>query len=94
MKKWKNIVQSSTVGLSAAGISSALGVSHTVTTTYSVGITIPANNSLYSKLAFYSDFYKRYVKLNTYAHNGTLYKTEHTYHYAPLKDTYLVVAYQ
>lgn len=85
---------SSTVGLSAAGISSALGLSHTVTTTYSVAITIPADSSRFSKLAFYSDYNKRYVKISTFNHDGVLYKTEYTYYYQPLKNTYLAVAYQ
>lgn len=85
---------STTIGLSAAGISAGLGIANTVTTTYSVAITIPADNTRYSKLAFYSDYNKRYVKVSTFNHDGMLYKTEYTYHYAPRKDTYLAVAYQ
>lgn len=49
---------SSNVGVTAKGISNSLGVSNSVTTTYSVAITIPASNSKYSKLAFYSDYNK------------------------------------
>lgn len=85
---------SSDVGVSASGISSSLGVSNTVTTTYSVAITIPANSSKYSKLAFYSDYNKRYVRVRLYNTQGMLYSDKNTYHYAPSKNTYLQVVYQ
>lgn len=66
-----------------------------MTTTYSVGITIPANKSKFSKLAYYSDYNKRHVKVITHYY-GPIYRniTEYTDHYAPRKDTYLQVVYQ
>ncbi|BCE07844.1 MULTISPECIES: hypothetical protein [Bacillus] len=84
---------SSNVGISAKGISSQLGVSNTVTTSYSVAITIPANSKKYSKLAFYSDYNKRYVRVRNYLGNS-LISTKYAYHYAPRKDTYLQVIYK
>ncbi|MBK5497383.1 MULTISPECIES: hypothetical protein [unclassified Peribacillus] len=85
---------SSDAGASAGGISSSLGVSNSVTTTYSVAITIPADKKKFSKLAFYSDFNKRYVRVLLYNFNGILYSDKKTNHYAPRKDTYLQVVYQ
>lgn len=85
---------SSTVGISASGISSSLGISNTVTTTYTTAISVPADSSRYSKLAYYSDFNRRYLKIRTFNYQGVLYKTEYTYHYQPLSNTYLSVAYQ
>ncbi|WP_377887302.1 hypothetical protein [Alkalihalobacillus sp. R86527] len=83
----------SDAGLSAGGISSKLGVSSSVTTSYSVAATIPADSKRLSKLAFYSDYNKRYVKVSTYI-SGKLYSSKNTYHYAPRKDTYLLAAYK
>lgn len=85
---------SSSVGMTAGAISNSLGVSNSVTTTYSVAITIPANNSRFSKLAFYSDFDERYVRVRLWNTQGILYSDKNTYHYAPRKDTYLQVVYQ
>ncbi len=76
---------SSDAGASAAGISSSLGVSNSVTTTYSVAITIPADKKKFSKLAFYSDFNKRYVRVLLYNFNGIKYSDKKTNHYAHVK---------
>ncbi|TXL61643.1 hypothetical protein FHP05_13215 [Cerasibacillus terrae] len=82
---------SANVGLSAKSVSSSIGVSNTVTTTYSVAISIPANKKSLSKLAFYSDYNRRLIttKLNVYPHT-----VKKGYHYAPRKDTYLQVVYK
>ncbi|HZH61004.1 MAG TPA: hypothetical protein VEY70_15870 [Metabacillus sp.] len=85
---------SADVGISSGEVSSSIGVSNTVTTTYSVAITIPADSSRYSKLAFYSDYNKRYVRVRLYNTQGLLYSDKYAYHYAPRKDTYLQVVYQ
>lgn len=84
---------SANVGLSSKAISSQLGVSNTVTTSYSVAISIPANPKRLNKLAFYADYNRRYVRVRKYM-GTTLLSTDHTYHYAPRKDTYLQVVYQ
>ncbi|MFO8234965.1 MAG: hypothetical protein R6U04_06155 [Bacteroidales bacterium] len=84
---------SANVGLSAKAISSQLGVSNTVTSSYGVAISIPANSSRLSKLAFFADYNRRYVRVRKYM-GTTLLSTDHTYHYAPRKDTYLQVVYQ
>ncbi|WP_430789218.1 hypothetical protein VBD025_03150 [Virgibacillus flavescens] len=84
---------SANVGVSSKTVSSSLGVSNTVTTSYSVSISIPANSSYYSKLAFYSDYNKRYIKVGQYT-GGKLLSTKYANHYAPRKDTYLQVVYQ
>lgn len=81
------------VGITATGISAQLGVSNTVTTSYSVAITIPASSASFSKLAFYSKYNKRYVRVKSYI-SGVYSSTKYTNHYAPHKDTYLQVVYQ
>ncbi|KGA98195.1 hypothetical protein AJ85_06265 [Alkalihalobacillus alcalophilus ATCC 27647 = CGMCC 1.3604] len=79
---------SASVGESASAISGTLNVAKSVTTSYSVGITLPANSSRFSKLGFYSDYDRRQIEVTKI---GT---TKKAYHYAPRKDTYLQVAYQ
>lgn len=93
----KSLSASSTIsnelGLSASSISNKIGVSNTVTTSYSVGITIPASSSRFSKLGFYSGYNSRYVKVDKKV-LGVTASTKYGYHYAPTKDTYLQVVYQ
>lgn len=84
---------SNDVGLNAKGISSKLGVSKTVSTQYSVSIKIPANSSKFSKLAFYSDYNKRHVRVKKYS-DDYLLSNKTGYHYAPRVDTYLQVVYK
>lgn len=84
---------SADVGVSAKEISAKLGVAKSVTTTYSIAISIPANSKKFSKLGFYSDYNKRYVKVQRYM-DGKLLSTKYTNHYAPRKDTYLQVVYK
>lgn len=84
---------SADVGVSTKEISAKLGVAKSVTTTYSIAISIPANSKKFSKLAFYSDYNKRYVKVQRYM-DGKLLSTKYTNHYAPRKDTYLQVVYK
>lgn len=84
---------SADVGVSAKEISAKLGVAKSVTTTYSIAISIPANSKKFSKLGFYSDYNKRYVKVQIYM-DGKLLSTKYTNHYAPRKDTYLQVVYK
>lgn len=79
---------------SAKVISSKIGVSNSVSTSYSVAITIPANSSRFSKLAFYSDFDRRYVKVWHTMGWSNPFSITYGYHYAPTKDTYLQVVYQ
>lgn len=87
--------RSSEVGLSAKSIAAKLGVSNTVTTSYSVAVTIPANKLKFSKLGFYSDFNKRRLrvrKINEFT--AGVESDKKTDHFAPRKDTYLQVVYQ
>lgn len=84
---------SSNVGVSSKTVSASLGVSNTVTTSFSVSISIPANQYKFSKLAFYSDYNKRYIKAQEYR-ASKLISTKYAYHYAPRRDTYLQVVYQ
>lgn len=84
---------STDVGASAKVISSKLGVSNTVSTSYSVAITIPASSTKFSKLAFYSDFNKRHVKVWD-SIGPAVFNIKYGDHYAPTKDTYLQVVYQ
>lgn len=84
---------SADVGVSAKEISAKLGVAKSVTATYSIAISIPANSKKFSKLGFYSDYNKRYVKVQRYM-DGKLLSTKYTNHYAPRKDTYLQVVYK
>lgn len=85
---------SSTVGITSGSISSSLGVSNSITTTYSTAITIPANSNRFSKLAFYSDFNKRNIRVRIWNTQGILYSDKKADHFAPRKDTYLQVVYQ
>lgn len=82
---------SSDIGVTSSGVSSSLGVSNTVKTTYGVTVSIPANKSKLSKLGFYSDFNRRLIttQFSSYPHT-----VKSAYHYAPLKDTYLQVVYK
>lgn len=83
---------STETGLSAKAISSQIGVSNTVSTSYSVTISIPADSKRFSKLAFYADYNRRYVKVEKRKQKEVL-STKYAYHYAPTKDTYLQVVY-
>ncbi|KMK91846.1 hypothetical protein [Rossellomorea marisflavi] len=83
---------SADLNLSAKDISSKLGVSATKTTTYSTTVSIPANKSKLSKLAFYSDFDKRNVTVTRKI--GKVNSTKRGDHYSPRKDTYLLVSYK
>ncbi|MGC3792155.1 hypothetical protein ABFY54_30315 [Priestia megaterium] len=85
---------SSSVGISAGAISSSLGISNSITTSFNVGMTLPASKSKYSKLAFYGDYNQRYVRVRLYNTQGLLYSDKKTYHDAPRKDTYLQVVYK
>ncbi len=74
-------------------IKSALSLSTTRTTTYSVAITIPADTTKFSKLGFASDFFRQnyyYEKIV----DGTVVATETSYIKTPTVDTYLIVYYQ
>lgn len=94
----KNQTTTSTISgdlsASAKVISGKLGVSNSVSTSFAVAITIPANSSKFSKLGFYSDFNRRYVKVWHTMGWSDPFNVTHGYHYAPTKDTYLQVVYQ
>ncbi|GAE94033.1 hypothetical protein JCM21714_3162 [Gracilibacillus boraciitolerans JCM 21714] len=83
---------STDVGLNAKDISAKLGVSHTVSSSYGTTVSIPASKSKLSKLAFYGDYNKRGVTVTKRVGTTTSKKTGT--HYAPRKDTYLLVAYK
>lgn len=84
---------STELGISAMDISTKLGVARSVTSTYSVEMTIPASSSKASKLAYRVDFDKRYVKVDEYL-GSTLVRTRQGNHFSPREDTYLMVVYQ
>lgn len=77
-----------------------LGITYSRTTTYSVAITIPANSSKFSKLAFGSDYEDTPVKVEEWAgavYGGQVYnsllETQYGTISEPQEDTYLYVKY-
>lgn len=77
----------------ANGVATSLGLSTSRTTSYSVGITINADSSRFSKLAFCSDFFRQYYTYKMTV-NGAVTKTSNDSIKTPMKDTYLIVYYQ
>lgn len=77
-----------------------LGLSKSRTTTYSTTITIPADSSKYSKLAFGSDYFRQfyYVDRQYLDDAGNLVNTYYQYDsgsvFTPTETTYLYVVYQ
>lgn len=84
------------VGMSAAGASSNIGVSASVTKSYSITVNIAASSGKYSKLGLASNYNRYYVKSANHL-NGKLLpgaKWTYGYLYSPTRDQYLVVYYQ
>lgn len=74
-------------------VRTSLNLSQSRTTTYSVGITIQASSSKFSKLGFASDYYNQnyyYAKIV----DNIIVATETGYIRTPKVDTYLIVYYQ
>lgn len=84
---------SASVSLTAKEVSAQLGVTNSYTTVYDVVAVIPADSKRLNKLAFYSDYNKRYIKVVTTMAGATV-STEYADHFAPLKDSYVLVAYK
>ncbi|MFK3677088.1 hypothetical protein ACI2IP_05120 [Microbacterium sp. NPDC090218] len=84
------------VGMSAAGASGNIGVSASMTKSYSITVNIAASSSKYSKLGLASNFNRYYVKSTYYQNGKQLAGSAWTYGYlySPTKDQYLVVYYQ
>ncbi|MEU4013945.1 hypothetical protein AB0E56_01650 [Microbacterium sp. NPDC028030] len=86
----------SSVGMSAAGASSNIGVSASVTKSYSITVNIAASSTRYSKLGLASNFNRYYVK-SAYFQDGKQLagsSWSYGYLYAPTKDQFLIVYYQ
>ncbi|MNW51058.1 hypothetical protein D3C74_285300 [compost metagenome] len=77
----------------ASKVKSTLGLSTSRTTTYGVGVNIPANSSKYSKLGFASDIFNQFYYW-TKTVDGTLVASERGNIKTPLQETYLIVYYQ
>lgn len=91
-----NATIDASVGISAAGASSNIGVSASATRSYSITVNIAASSSKYSKLGLASNFNRYYVK-STYYQNGMQLPGSawtYGYLYSPTNDQYLVVYYQ
>lgn len=84
------------VGMSAAGASGNLGVSSSMTKTYSITVNIAASSNKYSKLGLASNFNRYYVKSTVYQNGKQLAGAAWTYGYlySPTKDQYLIVYYK
>jgi hypothetical protein len=83
-------------------VKAQLGLAGGFTTTYSVAISVPADPTRYSKLAFASDYWQQYI---SYVRTVTYYTTYggygsyseprvHTTYQEPTENTYLQVIYQ
>lgn len=84
------------MGVTASGASSNIGVSASVTKTYSITVNIAASSSKYSKLGLASDYNRYYVK-SAYHQNGKPVSGatwKYGYLSSPTKNQYLVVYYQ
>lgn len=84
------------LGMSAAGASSNIGVSASVTKSYDITVNIAASSSKYSKLGLASNYNRYYVK-SAMHQNGKLVSGatwKYGYLYSPTKDQFLVVYYQ
>lgn len=74
-------------------VKTKLGLSASRTTTYGVGVTIPADSSKYSKLSFKSDFFVQNYKYSMVV-NGVTTRTDTGSVKSPTVNSYLVVDYQ
>lgn len=84
------------LGVTAAGASSNIGVSASMTKSYSITVNIAASSSKYSKLGLASNYNRYYVK-SAYHQNGKPVAGAtwtFGYLYSPTKDQFLVVYYQ
>ncbi|MGV8911672.1 MAG: hypothetical protein ACOH14_03570 [Rhodoglobus sp.] len=84
------------LGVSATSASSNIGVSASVTKTYSITVNIAASSTRYSKLGLASNFNRYYVKSGTFQNGEMVAGTSWKYGYlhAPTRDQYLIVYYQ
>lgn len=84
------------LGVSAAGASSNIGVSGSVTKSYSITINIAASSSKYSKLGLASNYNRYYVKSAWHQNGKPVAGATWTYGYlySPTRDQFLVVYYQ
>lgn len=83
------------LGMSAAGASGDIGVSASVTKSYSITVNIAASSRKYSKLGLASNFHRYYVKSATFQNGKRLPSSRwrYGYLYSPTRDQYLVVYY-
>lgn len=85
---------SASIGVSASGVSSTIGVTSSTTQSWGVSVTIPATKTRYSKLALRSDYNRYYVKSRTVV-GGKAGAWKYAYLYSPVKGRqYLMVKYQ
>lgn len=91
-----NATIDASVGVSAAGASSNIGVAASATRSYSITVNIAASSNRYSKLGLASNFNRYYVKSTYYQNGRQLPGSAWTYGYlySPTNDQYLVVYYQ
>lgn len=75
------------------GVRATLNLSRSRTTSYNIGVTIPADSSRFSKLGYASDFFKQDYKYELFV-EGTVTQTETGYIKTPTQDSYLIVYYQ
>lgn len=84
------------LGVSGQTASSNIGVTASVTKSYSITVNIAASSSKYSKLGLASNYNRYYVKSALHQNGKKLSSSswKYGYLYAPTKDQYLVVYYQ
>ncbi|MGO2140230.1 MAG: hypothetical protein ACTH30_07430 [Leucobacter sp.] len=90
---------SASIGPSAGAVAGSIGVSASVTRSWNVAVSIPADKKKFSKLSFRSDFYSTPVKsrlVQKAVLKPTLYgQWKSATHMAPISGAqYLVVTYQ
>lgn len=87
---------SSGLGVTAAGASSNIGVTASVTKSYSITVNIPASSSRYSKLGLASNFSRYYIKSAWHQDGKPVAGATWTYGYlySPTRDQFLIVYYQ
>jgi hypothetical protein len=79
----------------AKKIKAQLGLSSSRTTTYGVGVTIPADSTKFSKLGFYQDMFHQNVILKSVDDiTGEITRYDSGSLVSPLEDSYLIVTYK
>jgi hypothetical protein len=85
---------STDVSLSAANVSTKLGLTASRSRTWSVGITVPASSTRYSKLSLLSDYDRRYIQTWITVDSKLSGSYKYAYLYTPTVNQYIKVTYK